>query len=93
MTDGLSSIGDGVLSQGAAVVLRFDRSEVVVWHGSAGDLDAVAMQHGRAMSWSTVEECLAHARLAGWSQAEDAEGTSPLTLDFEPVQAWLRGRA
>jgi hypothetical protein len=80
---------------GEVVTLRFDGREVVVWWGPDGDIDRLAVQAGRVLTWPTADACEEHARRAGWAGLGDEDGDDGIgrsTLDFEPVQAWLRGQ-
>ena len=80
---------------GEVVVLRFDGRQVAVWWGPDGDLDRLAVQSGLVLTWPTAAACEEHARQQGWvglgaDDGDEAIGHS--ALDFEPAQAWLRGR-
>lgn len=82
-------------SWGEVVTLRFDDREVVVWWGSDGDIDRLAVQAARVLTWPSADACEEHARRTGWvglgaEDGDDSIGRS--TLDFSPAQAWLRGR-
>jgi hypothetical protein len=80
---------------GEVVTLRFDGREVVVWWGPDGDIDRLAVQAGRVLTWTTADAGEEHARRAGWAGLGDEDGDDSIgrsTLDFEPAQAWLRGQ-
>ena len=80
---------------GEVVTLRFDGREVVVWWGPDGDIDRLAVQAGRVLTWPATDAGEEHARRAGWAGLGDEDrddGIGPSTLDFEPAQAWLRGQ-
>ncbi|MEU4764282.1 hypothetical protein AB0H12_13580 [Actinosynnema sp. NPDC023794] len=87
--------GDSAPPRGEVVTLRFDGREVAVWWGPDGDVDRLAARGPRILTWPTADACEEHARRAGWTglEAEDDGTISRSTLDFEPAQAWLRGRA
>lgn len=83
-------------TRGEVVTVRFDDVERSVWWGPDGDIERVAVESGRVLTWATAGACEAHARQHGWvglGVDDDGADIGRSTMDFEPAQAWLRGRS
>lgn len=81
-----------VPAMGQAVVIRFDGHDTVVWWGSGDDgREVLAAENGRLMSWSTVEEAVAHAGDADWKIDWDAgiDSEQSTLMDFSGAQRRL----
>lgn len=80
---------------GEVVTVHFECREASVWWGYDGDISRLAVRGGRVLTWPTADACEEHARDANWPGLGAEDGDETITrsnLDFEPVQAWLRGQ-
>ncbi|MDM7854611.1 hypothetical protein [Cellulomonas alba] len=71
------------------VVVLPEVTRVVWWGPDEDDVDVLAADEGRVLSWPDVRACVAAVRARGWDEAPPDD--TPDELDLGPSDAWLAG--